>query len=303
VVARNSNTVSVRCAEGLGSMQGDLTKVRQCLFNLLSNAGKFTKEGTVTLEAVRERVEGIEWLSFSVSDSGIGMTPEQMKRLFQSFTQADASTTRKFGGTGLGLTITKRFCQMMQGDIEVKSQYGEGTTFTIRLPAEVSKAQSEPVSALEDLARQEVVEEGAYTVLVIDDDPSVRDLLRRFLSKEGFRVETAPGGREGLQLALKILPDAITLDVMMPGMDGWAVITALKADSRLAHIPVIMLTIVDDKSMGYALGAADYMTKPIDRDRLLSILAKHCASGEPLLRALFQQKAHDQGKRGGAGIL
>lgn len=282
---KTSNTLSVVCREGLGLMHADLTKVRQSLFNLLSNAGKFTGEGTIALEVSRETVEGVDWLNFSVSDTGIGMTSEQMARLFQAFSQADDSTTRRFGGTGLGLTITRHFCQMMQGDIEVKSRYGEGTTFTIHLPAHVSKIRSR-LSYEAAEPKEQQTEEGRSTVLVIDDDPSVRDLLSRFLSKEGFRVQTAPGGAQGLELARKILPDAITLDVMMPGMDGWAVLAALKAESVLAGIPVIMLTMIDDKSMGYALGASDYMTKPVDRARLLSILEKHCLDADSPLHAL-----------------
>lgn len=208
-----------------------------------------------------------------MTDSGIGMTPEQMGKLFQAFSQAEASTARQYGGTGLGLAITKKFCQMMGGDITVESEVGKGTTFTIRLPAKVSAPKVQPVPAAE--SKPELLPEGASTVLVIDDDPTVCDLLQRFLSKEGFRVARASGGEEGLRLAKELRPTAITLDVLMPGMDGWAVLSALKADPALADIPVIMLTIVDDKNLGYALGASDYLTKPIDRDRLVAILNKH----------------------------
>ncbi len=202
------------------------------------------------------------------------MTEEQMGKMFQAFSQADVSTTRKFGGTGLGLLITKRFCEMMGGDISVKSEYGMGTTFTIRIPSEVREAENEPAKVVA-ISPKAPVSEGATMILVIDDDPAVCDMMRRFLSKEGFRVETSSGGEEGLRLARELHPDAITLDVMMPSMDGWTVLTTLKADPELADIPVIMLTIIDDKNMGYALGASDYMTKPVDRDRLVSILRKY----------------------------
>jgi signal transduction histidine kinase/DNA-binding response OmpR family regulator len=282
LVEKNANALQVQCADDLGNMHADLTKVRQALFNLLSNACKFTEQGTIALDAAREAVDGADWLVFRVSDTGIGMTPEQMGRLFEAFSQADASTTRKYGGTGLGLAISRKFCQMMGGDITVESEYGKGSTFTIQLPAEVADpraappAEQAPEVAL-PAAEEPVAPEpnGASRILVIDDDATVRDLMQRFLGAQGYLVALAAGGEEGLRLARELRPDAITLDVLMPGMDGWAVLTALKAESELADIPVIMLTIVDNKNLGYTLGAADFVTKPIDRARLASVLRKH----------------------------
>ncbi len=273
LVERNANTLVVHRPEAVGSMRADLTKVRQGLFNLLSNACKFTKNGSITLEVSRQMENGVDWLRFCVRDTGIGMTAEQMGGLFQAFAQAEASTARRYGGTGLGLAITKQFCQLMGGDITVASEPGQGSTFTIVLPAEVGAPTSQPTPQVE--AKAQAVPEGTSTVLVIDDDPTVHDLLQRFLSKEGFHVVPAGNGEEGLRLAKALRPVAITLDVMMPGMDGWAVLTALKADPDLADIPVIMLTIVDEKNLGYALGAADYLTKPIERERLASVLQKY----------------------------
>jgi signal transduction histidine kinase/CheY-like chemotaxis protein len=270
---KNANALVVQRSDHLGDMRADLTKVRQNLFNLLSNACKFTQRGTISLDVTREVVDGLEWVTFRVTDTGIGMTPEQTARLFQPFTQADASTTRQYGGTGLGLAITKHFCQMMGGDIAVESELGKGSTFCITLPATVNDPRVQP--ALSEQFPSEVLSAGAGVVLVIDDDPTVRELLQRSLTREGIRVVCAAGGEEGLRLAKQLHPTAITLDVMMPGMDGWAVLTALKADAELADIPVIMLTIVDDKNLGYALGAADYLTKPVDRDRLVAILQKY----------------------------
>jgi signal transduction histidine kinase/CheY-like chemotaxis protein len=283
LVEKNANTLVVHCSDHLGDMRADLTKVRQNLFNLLSNACKFTQRGTISLDVTRELVNGLEWVTFRVSDTGIGMTPEQMAKLFQPFTQADASTTRQYGGTGLGLAITKRFCQMMGGYIAVESELGKGSTFSITLPALVDdpRAQLAPSAELQS----EALPAGVGVVLVIDDDPTVRELLQRSLTKEGIRVACAAGGEEGLRLAKELRPTAITLDVMMPGMDGWAVLTALKADAALADIPVIMLTIVDDKNLGYALGAADYLTKPLDRDRLVAILKRY--RGEDLSRLVL----------------
>jgi CheY-like chemotaxis protein len=272
LAAKNSNRLDVRCPDAIGVMHADLTKVRQALFNLLSNACKFTERGTVSLAVAREAVDGEDWLTFGVSDTGIGMTAEQLAKLFEVFTQADAATTRRYGGTGLGLALSRRLCRMMGGDVTAESEAGRGSTFTIRLPAQVIETAEEP-SAPVPAAERPVAAVG--TVLVIDDEPAVRDLMQRFLGKEGFRVVTAAGGEEGLRLARELRPDAITLDVMMPGLDGWAVLSALKADADLSDIPVVMLTIVDDKNLGYALGASDYLTKPIDRERLVAVLDRY----------------------------
>ena len=279
LVEKNGNTIEVHCAAELGTMHADLTKVRQSLFNLLSNACKFTENGTITLEASRELLGGVDWIKFSVSDTGIGMPPEQMEKLFQPFVQGDASTSRKFGGTGLGMTITHRFCEMMGGEIIAKSEPGRGATFTIRLPARV-KVQPPAAAPLTE-PPEPMVPEGSSTVLVIEDDPNTRDLLKRFLSKDGFHVKTVAEGEEGLRLARELKPDVITLDVMMSGLDGWAVLTELKADPALADIPVVMVTFVDNKNLGYALGASDYLTKPISRQRLLAVLEKYRRHPQP----------------------
>ncbi len=266
-----SNRLEVKCDANTGTMYADLTKVRQALFNLLSNACKFTDHGTVSLAVARETAEDVDWITFRVSDTGIGLTPEQMTRLFQEFSQAGAETARKYGGTGLGLALSRRLCRMMGGDITVASEPGRGATFTIQLPAEVARLREEDRTA----APLQAAPAGASTVLVIDDEGATRDLMQRYLTKEGFRVVTAAGGDEGLRLARELRPAAITLDVMMPGLDGWAVLSALKADPNLADIPVIMLTILDDKNLGYALGATDYLTKPIDRERLTAVLNRY----------------------------
>jgi signal transduction histidine kinase/DNA-binding response OmpR family regulator len=290
LVEKNANTLAVRCPDHPGSMRADLTKVRQALFNLLSNACKFTTRGTITLAVSRNMVDGAAWITFRVSDTGIGMTPEQLGKLFQAFSQANASTTRQYGGTGLGLAITRHFCQMMGGDVTVESAPGRGSTFTIRLPAEVTDPKATPAPRTETLPAN-ALPVGARTVLVIDDDPTVHDLMQRFLSKEGVHIVTATGGEEGLRLARTLRPAAITLDVLMPGMDGWAVLTALKADADLADIPVIMLTIVDNKTMGYTLGASDYLTKPIDWERLTAVLRQYRCAHPPCLVLIVEDEA------------
>jgi signal transduction histidine kinase/CheY-like chemotaxis protein len=299
-VEKNANTLHIRHAPGLGMIRADQVKVRQALLNLLSNAVKFTRGGNITLEADRESMDGREWITFRITDTGIGLTADQMVKLFQDFAQADASTTRQFGGTGLGLALTRRFCQMMGGDVTVRSATGEGSVFTIKLPAIVIEMKSEqPVETIgaEDLGAllDEGGEEGKPVptptlgnVLVIDDEATQRDLIERFLTKEGFSVRTAARGEEGLRLARELRPDAITLDVIMPGMDGWRVLSALKADRELRDIPVIMVTMVDDPARGFALGAADIATKPVDRARLSRILKTHICPHPPYPTLLIE---------------
>ncbi len=279
LAAKEGNQLDVHVAEHLGTMRADLTRVRQCLLNLLSNACKFTKQGRITLTVVRETVAGRDWIVFQIRDTGIGMTPEQIGRLFQTFTQADASTTRKYGGTGLGLAITRSLCRLMGGDVAVTSTPGQGTTFTLRLPAVMDEAPAEavraPVAVPAPAEPTVAVPPGRPTVLAIDDDPAVGELLTRFLAREGLALTLATSGAEGLQLARALRPRTVILDLLMPGMDGWATLAALKADPELAPIPVVLLTIVDDKAKGFALGASDYLTKPIDAHRLTAVLKKY----------------------------
>jgi PAS domain S-box-containing protein len=271
MVAARSNALKVRCPSDIGVMRSDMTRVRQVLLNLLSNASKFTEKGTILLDVGPEQRNGTAWLRFSVSDTGIGMSPEQLGKLFQAFTQVDVSTTRRYGGTGLGLVISRQLCQMMGGDVTVESEMGKGSTFTVRLPVSLDGARrtgEETTEVIADLPDDPVTTDSVSTVLVIDDDRIVRDLLQRFLRKEGFQVLAASTGEEGLRNARELRPSIITLDIVMPGMDGWAVLRALKVDPELAHIPVLLITIVDNAEMGYSLGAADYLTKPIDWRRL-----------------------------------
>lgn len=321
LVAKNGNTLTVNCdSSNLGTMYADSSKVRQALLNLASNAAKFTENGKITLSVWQEEEQ--EWpiaseiandianntdsqqqnpesnsqkrsIVFQVNDTGIGLTEDQMLRLFGAFTQADPSITRKYSGTGLGLTISRKFCQMMGGDISVDSEFGVGSTFTIRLPLLVKSDKEEETEATqgksdscpqrasiakpnpEEVRSAPLSIPEASTVLVIDDDPDARDLVVRCLSKQGFRVESSASGQAGLQLAKELRPDAITLDVMMPSMDGWTVLSALKADPDLVDIPVIMMTFLDDKERGLELGAAEYVRKPLDYKRFVAMLSKY----------------------------
>jgi PAS domain S-box-containing protein len=282
---KNRNRLEVGEADGLGTMHSDMTRIRQVLLNLLSNACKFTNGGVVRLETIREPAQNgdEEWLRFMVADQGIGMSPEQMDRLFQAFSQAEASTSARFGGTGLGLAISQQFCRMLGGDITVESRSGEGSTFTVRLPAVAPSARAAELGSRESESAPEVSPESAAmgTVLVIDDEPNSRELMARYLRKEGYRVVEAPSGPTGLKAARETRPDVITLDVLMPEMDGWAVLMELKSDPELARIPVIMATITDQRNLGIALGASEYLTKPIDRERLAAVLRKYSGDGAP----------------------
>lgn len=277
LMEKRNNQFYVRKQSELGEMNADLTKTRQILLNLLSNASKFTENGTVYLEVYREkgpRQDGrSDWIIFRIIDSGIGMTPEQQKKLFQPFSQVDASTTRRYGGTGLGLAITKEFAEIMGGDVSVSSEFGAGSTFTVRLPVYLNTEQMRTEE--EAIQKTQELLEGDGVVLVIDDDTVVRELLKSYLSKLGYSVAGAVSGAEGLKLAKKIRPDAIVLDVLMPGMDGWRVLSELKKDPLLADIHVIMTSIEEHKNMGYALGATDYLVKPVGRDQLAAVLNKH----------------------------
>jgi signal transduction histidine kinase/DNA-binding response OmpR family regulator len=281
LIKHGGNKLEISCPQDIGTMRADFKKVKRILLNLLDNAGKFTKRGIIGLEVEREAsADGApDRIIFRVRDTGIGMTEEQQKKIFEPFTQADDSTSRKYGGTGLGLALVRKYCEMMNGRIEVAGIPDRGSVFTVTLPVGVQDSIPEAVAASAE-ATPATPPEGTPVVLVIDDDPAVRELMKRFLGKEGFRVVPAASGEEGLRLAKALRPDVITLDVMMPGMDGWSVLHAIKTDPATEDIPVIMLTIVDDKNLSFALGAAEYMTKPIDWERLTSLLKKYSREDE-----------------------
>jgi len=305
LVAKNGNRMVTEFDDNLGQVRADLTKLRQALFNLLSNAAKFTKDGAVTLAARRERRDDGDWIRLSVTDTGIGIPADKLEHVFEEFSQADSSTTRNFGGTGLGLPISRRFCQMMGGDITVNSELGQGSSFTIELPAAVDALEAAKTLAEIDEAAELKIPAGVHPVLVIDDDPDSRELLRRTLEADGYIVAVAASGDEGLEMARTLLPALITLDVMMPGMDGWAVLQQLKGDPSLARIPVMMVTISSEKEIGSTLGAVDHLTKPVDRDTLRRLVSQYATSGggghalvvddDEGIRSLFRRALVDDG--------
>jgi signal transduction histidine kinase/CheY-like chemotaxis protein len=274
LAAKNGNRLVVASGPDVGTLHSDLTKLRQSLLNLLSNACKFTSGGQVTLDA-RADPAVPDGVLFAVSDTGIGMTEAQQARLFQAFQQADNSTTRKYGGTGLGLVITRSFARMLGGDVSVRSAAGEGSTFTLALPDAGSPAPTEEPHAE---AQPAGGPEAQATILVIDDEASSRRILGSHLAREGYRVIYAGSGAEALEVARRDRPDAITLDIMMPQVDGWTVLRALKEDADLAPIPVVLVSMVADRGLGFALGAVAVLNKPVDRAELANALRLHCAT-------------------------
>ncbi|MBE9561749.1 MAG: response regulator, partial [Proteobacteria bacterium] len=276
LIENKNNTLQIVCPEHLGEMYSDISKLQQILLNLLSNSAKFTERGTVHLEIDREVKDNISWIIFRIIDDGIGITDEQQDNLFQPFTQADSSTTRKFGGTGLGLAITKQFVEMLGGNITVDSEFGIGSIFTLNIPLQ---ANAIPIIKKIEQDNKELLE-GDGIILVIDDEVAVRDLLQKELSHLGYSVATASNGEEGLRLAKKLRPDTILLDINMPGINGWQVLSLLKRNSLLSDIPVIIISIEIDKKMGNAMGVTDYITKPIQQKQLAKILEKYKVKDE-----------------------
>jgi CheY-like chemotaxis protein len=277
----NCNLLDVYVTNELGEIHADLTKTRQILINLLSNAVKFTENGSICLQVTREKVSNQEdKICFCIKDEGIGMTPEQQQKLFQPFTQVEASTTRRFGGTGLGLSITKQFLEMMGGNIYVSSEFGQGSIFSITLPVHISTEATVFAQNAKGKIDELLTDESHGIVLVIDDDLITRELLKNYLSKLGYSVAVAPAGEAGLKLAKKLRPDAILLDIKMPGMDGWRVLSILKSEPLLSDIPVIMTSIEEERNKGFALGATDYLVKPVEREPLANLLNKYHIGNE-----------------------
>ncbi|HYD88232.1 MAG TPA: ATP-binding protein [Vitreimonas sp.] len=263
-VEKNGNALVLDFADGLGIASTDSFKLNQCLLNLLANAAKFTQNGDITIRAKRDRAAGGDWIEIAVRDSGIGMTSEQVQRLFNAFVQADATTAQRYGGTGLGLAITRKTMQLLGGDVAVASAPGEGSTFTLRfpahLPAPVAPARFDS-DALEG-------EGGERIVLIIDDEESARDLASRSLARLGFDVRGASSGAEGLRLAMALKPSLIVLDINLPDITGWDVIEGLAASCETAGTPIIVHSVDDDRQRALSLGARDLLVKPADRDVL-----------------------------------
>lgn len=303
------NTLIFEGTEHLGVLHNDRARLQQIFINLLSNACKFTQAGQVTLRAVREvDAEGRAWLVAGVTDTGRGMKPEEKKVLFTKFKKLAAREGNKTG-TGLGLVICKGLCELMGGSIECESEFGKGTTFIVRLPADLPVSGSAPAAVPTSPPRATPVDSVADhpLVLVVDDDAGVRELMQRFLEGKGYRVLTAADGEEGVAIARRESPAAITLDVVLPEQDGWEVLSALKSDPVTSRIPVVMVTFIEERARGYSLGAADYLVKPVDWEdlslRLTRVLGSAGSTGpvlvvddDPDTRELFRRALTKDGR-------
>jgi signal transduction histidine kinase/CheY-like chemotaxis protein len=291
---KHKNTLIVECPDSIGVVHADATKLRQILLNLLSNASKFTEAGKVTMKGTRASVDGEDWIQIDISDTGIGMTAEQMGRLFQAFTQADPSTSSKYGGTGLGLAICRQFARIMGGEVTVSSVHGQGSTFTFRMPARVRRPKAATGAQSAVPPPTEPAEKQAQDVLVIDEDESVQKALTKILEPEGFNVISARTGQDGLRLARERNPKIIILDILMPDMDGWTVLKELKQDPHLSAIRVVLLTMTDDKETGFALGASAFINKPIEQDQLLEAIQHHKASADGRHALVVEDDPHQR---------
>ena len=278
LVEQKNNQLLLNIEPGIAFINADVTRTKQIVLNLISNAAKFCENGNISINVKAKKSSKKRLIEIDVKDTGIGMTQEQIDKLFHAFTQADASTTRKYGGTGLGLTIVQNLAKLMGGDVSVNSELGKGTTFKVTIQdIEVEKTSGVDADDLESLNRQTALvskKDGKSTILVIDDDPTIRDLMTRHLEKNNFSVLQALDGAQGIKMAREYKPDAITLDILMPEMDGWSVLRTLKADKQVSDIPVVMASIIDEKKKGFSLGAADYLSKPVERDRLIGSISK-----------------------------
>jgi CheY-like chemotaxis protein len=277
----NHNQLVVRCELLKLTMTTDRVKFRQVLLNLLSNACKFTENGTVNLEVTWSELDGEPWIHWRVRDTGIGISGSQRDKLFLSFSQVDQSSTREYGGTGLGLAISQRLCQMMGGYIDVESEAGQGSTFTIHLPVESRRVVAEKslVALASSLGGADAIAPSEkQTVLVIDDDAMARELLERMLIREGYQVLLASNGEDGLALAQAERPAAIVLDILMPGSIGWSVLSRLRTTPELERIPVIIHSVSDDRDLGRELGAVLVLQKPSESGELVAALRNLCKS-------------------------
>lgn len=296
LAAKNTNSFVVERGNAMGSMRADATKLRQAIFNLLSNAAKFTQNGQITLAAKRSG----SWVEIAVADTGIGISREQQQALFSNFTQANSKIAAVYGGTGLGLSLSQNLLRLMGGQIEIESELGKGSRFTIRLPAQQEQVAPEPVA--DPVVTRRADDEAAFLaesegdvgqrkagfagmsghspnhdkkqrLLVVDDDRNFLELAERLFIKEDYTPICTDAPQSALQIARTVKPSAIFLDILMPGFDGWDVLAALKADPVTSDIPVFMISILSERSKALAAGADGIVMKPLDAAKVKAALA------------------------------
>ena len=269
LAAKNDNGFIINLDGAMGSMSQDETKLRQCITNFLSNGFKFTKNGTVTLDVKSRMIDDIEFIDFAVIDTGAGMSPEGVAKVFEEYTQAERSTSANYGGTGLGLPISKKFAEMMGGDVVVTSEEGVGSVFTMSVPRECPEYNEDDVEgSVINLDDQDNL------VVLVDDDVAMHDLIKRTISKLNLTLLGATNSEKGMELIREVKPKLILLDVLMPGRDGWSLLKECKTDQELKDIPVIMISQLNQSNLASSLGANDYLTKPIDRTHFINTLKR-----------------------------
>ena len=274
LAAKNDNAFVVNFDGAMGSMSQDETKLRQCLTNFLSNGFKFTKNGTVTLDVRARSVEGVEFIDFAVIDTGAGMSAEGVAKVFEEYTQAERSTSANHGGTGLGLPISKKFAEMMGGEVVLTSEEGVGSVFTLSVPRECSEYNEDDVdSNIINLDADDNL------VVLVDDDVAMHDLIKRTISKLNLTLIGATNSEKGMELIREVKPKLILLDVLMPGRDGWSLLKECKTDKELKEIPVIMISQLNQSNLAASLGANDYLTKPIDRSHFVNTVQRLLGAG------------------------
>ena len=274
LAAKNDNGFVVNFDGAMGSMSQDETKLRQCLTNFLSNGFKFTKNGTVTLDVRARSVEGVEFIDFAVIDTGAGMSAEGVAKVFEEYTQAERSTSANHGGTGLGLPISKKFAEMMGGEVVLTSEEGVGSVFTLSVPRECAEYNEDDVdSNIINLDADDNL------VVLVDDDVAMHDLIKRTISKLNLTLIGATNSEKGMELIREVKPKLILLDVLMPGRDGWSLLKECKTDKELKEIPVIMISQLNQSNLAASLGANDYLTKPIDRSHFVNTVQRLLGTG------------------------
>ena len=274
LAAKNDNGFIINLDGAMGSMSQDETKLRQCLTNFLSNGFKFTKNGTITLEA-KSRMEGdVEFIDFLVIDTGAGMSAEGVAKVFEEYTQAERSTSANYGGTGLGLPISKKFAEMMGGNVVVTSEEGVGSVFTLSVPRECPEYNEDDVDS-----NVINLDSNDNLVVLVDDDVAMHDLIKRTISKLNLTLIGATNSEKGMELIREVKPKLILLDVLMPGRDGWSLLKECKTDKELKDIPVIMISQLNQSNLAASLGANDYLTKPIDRTHFINTIQRLLGGG------------------------
>ncbi|GAB4222697.1 MAG: hypothetical protein Tsb005_15400 [Gammaproteobacteria bacterium] len=291
---RKNNQFNINISDNLGSIYNDPTRIKQILLNLIGNACKFTENGEISLNINKTIEHDKEWLICEVKDTGIGMSQEQLRKIFERFTQAEVSTIKKYGGTGLGLTISKKMSKMMGGNITATSKLNQGSTFTLRIPTQikVNRGMSQAKNLHIKMSDSDTPSLNSKRILIIEDDLTTSDIFRHNLENAGFEVFIAGSGEEGISMAKKLHPGVVILDIELPGISGWDVLSILKNNPETKDELIIVISVLDEKNKGFALGATDYLVKPVDKDTLINTIQKYHTLENPINIMVIDDDEH-----------